>query len=84
MRHIVNPHCDQDEGLRIVWSESDEWEVNDWDRRDAMMRQGKTVQAEEGNDDDQDIGQAVMAGPPMVGPMDFWDNTVWTTLPSRM
>jgi hypothetical protein len=50
----LNPHCNQDEGVRIVWPrpisdlDQDEGvneEMKDWSRRDRMIRDGKTVKA---------------------------------------
>lgn len=48
VRHILNPQCDQDEGLRIIWSTPDsdsDSEMDDWERRDQMRKEGKTVRA---------------------------------------
>jgi hypothetical protein len=51
---MLNPHCNQDEGVRIVWpiSNADQGgdgggneEMKDWSRRDRMIRDGKTVKA---------------------------------------
>ena len=89
MRHIVNPHCNQDEGVRIVWPTPDgkgNDEVRDWSRRDMMIRDGKTVRpiiqvAEE------DTGSGTLNEVPLplhhitVKPsMPVWDNIGWTRL----
>ncbi|WVQ86235.1 hypothetical protein IAT38_008403 [Cryptococcus sp. DSM 104549] len=50
VRHIKNPSQNKDEGLRLVWRRSGDHgveEVRDWERRDAMIRDGKTVRAVE-------------------------------------
>ncbi|ORY28049.1 hypothetical protein BCR39DRAFT_588937 [Naematelia encephala] len=57
-RHIVNP-SNKDEGLRLIWASIQEdasvkEEMNDWPRRDAMIRQGKTVQPVQGSEWDMD------------------------------
>lgn len=74
----MNPHCDQDEGLRIVWSDNGEEE--DWSRRDRMMRAGKTVKAEERVEYDEHAEGLA----PAVEQFGVWDNTVWTSLRSPM
>lgn len=45
-RHIRNPSTNKDEGLRLIWQGDQPavlGEMGDWDRRDEMIRDGKTV-----------------------------------------
>jgi hypothetical protein len=67
VRHILNPACNKDEGLRFIWRrtrdqaeggevgdeaersiDSGQEELEDWPRRDRLIREGKTVHAEPG------------------------------------
>lgn len=83
VRHIVNPHCNQDEGMRIVWPNgNEEGEMRDWSRRDRMIKDGKTVKALVKLRDEIDEGMRLDMGlgPLMMGPMPIWDNIGWTRL----
>jgi hypothetical protein len=82
VRHIVNPHCNQDEGMRIVWPNGNGEEMRDWSRRDRMMKDGKTVKALIQLRDEVDEGMRLDMGPVplMMGPMPIWDNIGWTRL----
>ena len=83
VRHIVNPHCNQDEGMRIVWPDGNgEGEMRDWTRRDRMIKDGKTVKALIHLGDQIDEGMRLDMGPVplMMGPMPIWDNVGWTRL----
>jgi hypothetical protein len=83
VRHIVNPHCNQDEGMRIVWPNDNGGgeEMRDWSRRDRMIKDGKTVKAIHLGDE-ADEGMRLDMGPVplMMGPMPIWDNVGWTRL----
>jgi len=82
VRHIVNPHCNQDEGMRIVWPGGSREEMRDWSRRDRMIKDGKTVKALVHLGDEIDEGMRLDMGPVplMMGPMPIWDNIGWTRL----
>jgi hypothetical protein len=84
VRHIVNPHCNQDEGMRIVWPNDNGSgeEMRDWSRRDRMIKDGKTVKALIQLRDEVDEGMRLDMGPVplMMGPMPIWDNVGWTRL----
>ena len=90
VRHIINPHCNQDEGMRIVWpNDNGEGEMRDWSRRDRMIKDGKTVKALIQLRDEADEGMRLDMGPVplmmgpmplMMAPMPIWDNIGWTRL----
>jgi hypothetical protein len=84
VRHIVNPHCNQDEGMRIVWpsGKGGEEEMRDWSRRDRMIKDGKTVKALVQLGDEIDDGMRLDMGPVplMMGPLPIWNNIGWTRL----
>lgn len=83
VRHIVNPHCDQDEGMRIVWPRTNGYEgggeeMRDWSRRDRMIKDGKTVQALVQLGDEIQEEMRLDMGP--VPPVPIWDNIGWSRL----
>ncbi|WVQ95353.1 hypothetical protein IAU59_002450 [Kwoniella sp. CBS 9459] len=48
VRHILNPSHAKDEGIRLVWREdgtAGREELEDWPRRDRLIREGKTVRS---------------------------------------
>ena len=48
IRHILNPACNRDEGIRLIWPDTGEEgdvEMADWPRRDTLIKMGKTVRA---------------------------------------
>ena len=81
VRHIVNPHCNQDEGMRIVWPGGNGGgeEMRDWSRRDRMIKDGKTVKALV-HLEEPDMREGMGHVPLMMGPMPIWDNIGWTRL----
>ncbi|OCF45539.1 hypothetical protein I317_00441 [Kwoniella heveanensis CBS 569] len=48
VRHIINPSQARDEGIRLIWPEDGMEgyeEMQDWPRRDRLIRDGKTVRS---------------------------------------
>lgn len=73
IRHLTNPACGKDEGIRLVWPNQDGLvtdgaeEIADWPRRDELIKDGKAVHAEQEAGNGGWMGELFMAHQAAMG-----------------